>query len=589
MNIISSNNSGLIILNYSLVEKVKNFIKFKENQLANSLLDLLFPKNFSDPSIANTSISLNALIRFLKEEDLKVKANKSLIFRMNQSLWQFLEILETSVKELFYEIGTLEFNKWNDELYSVITELKELFLYYLEELPILIKEIEKTLLPYNKFVSFYKRYLSTFLDNSLLKNLSGTKLYLNKNFNLFLKKFNAFSEESSRIARKAKKYKGFNAFNFLDKDAKKEFLNFYKIVKLWEYNKKNEFFSKEDFRKVIKEKIPLKTKWLLKEYFQKIQKLFFYFCEEWKLEGTVEQLEKVEFLESELKSFVTVVNQYRQLLLNTDPNPYVRSRLGFAEWIVGPEPERTQELLDIIYVAEALIRIIEKFFHNTKREKEEEIPAAKQYRIEKAIETVLHEMGQPLSSKNMMRGRVDKILQYVEDLDELGGSAGEVGPLITAILLKVFRLDWHYQTLFENAKFNEIWNIHINLEKLDRDAIHERRLEHLRKMIISIERWVTNHDSFKHLQNIETDVTDAKEQFQEYFSTVKRHILTLSGIEKVLYENQINIQILEYYELFSRFFFFLRKHEANGKIILNQFQFVDHYLAATLNLFNANF
>lgn len=587
---------GLFSLNQSLIEQLKSFLRLKEAKLANFIFHQLFPKvvleNF--PQLKeHQQMKLPSLCSYIEENDSEIKSKISkhglkeiILPEINQAIWQFVEVLESNVVELFQRIKSMEISNWTEEMYLIVTEIKELILTYIEDLIFFVQQLEIRLknLYAHKFISLFSNVYGFFrstLDRNILINLLSTKIYLNQNYLNFQTKFNSLNDLYFSVSKKSKKYKNYIGFSSLDKDVKKRFINLYKIVKLWEENKKAKIFNRSDFLKTIKQNIPAGQSYtLLKRYLEHITTWLFSLSEEWKLEKNYIQIEKVEFLEEELQALEAIIERYRNMLLSTDPNPYVRSRLGFKEWVVGPEPRKTKELLDLTYKIDGLKRLFTKFKHSLRRMDEEEEPLAKQFALKMRIYNVIHEMEQPLASRSMIRSRIERLLDLIDECDELGGSAGDVGSLITDALLSAFRVDWHYQLLFDNPKFQDLWTIHVHAEEMEKDFAHERRVGHFKKMIKHIENWIKQNEAFKHLHDLETDITDAKEQLQEYLSQVKRRLSLVHGVEKSLYKEQVKLQLLEYYELFDRFFFFLRKYEINGKMILNQFQFMDQYLEA---------
>ena len=63
----------------------------------------------------------------------------------------------------------------------------------------------------------------------------------------------------------------------------------------------------------------------------------------------------------EIKELTKTMAAYRDFLLKTDPNPYVSSRWGFAEWVVGPEPHRAKRMLGLVYSGTELHSAFDKF------------------------------------------------------------------------------------------------------------------------------------------------------------------------------------------------------------------------------------
>lgn len=585
---LSKEALGLRSFNHALVEQLKIFLNIKEARLANVIMAQVFAKAaLQNIPLPSHEIKLLPLVQHLKNHltlDGSLEKEQEKVSGINQAFWHYVQILEENIAELFQRIDRLEISDWTFELFTVVTDIKDLLLDQLsiliDGLTILEEAFQKISPP--KLFHFFRRQV---FDKSLLKNLSNSKSFLITNYESFKRKYGLFDEFSGKIVRKAKKFKNYIGFASLEKPIKKHFLNIYRITNLWDENLKVKVFNRLDFLKEMKQNIPLFRSYLvLKQYLESINSAFFRLCEEWRLRREMEQMEDVQYLNKELSALGSTIEKYRNLLLSTDPNPYVRSRLGFKEWVVGPEPRTTKEMLELIYNLEALKRLIYKFENSAKQQTQENDPEAKRLILKNGMQSIIHELGQPLVSKSMVRSRLDKLIEIIDECDELAGSTGEVGNLVTEALLNAFRIDWHYQLLFENPKFQEILTIHKNSEKMEKDFFHHRRIQHFRQMASEIENWVRQNASFRHMHDLETHVSDAKEQMQVYLSHVKRRVESLDGVEKSLYEEQVKLQLLEYYEVFDRFFFLLKNYEVNGKMILNQFQFIDLYLQAIKQL-----
>ena len=191
-------------------------------------------------------------------------------------------------------------------------------------------------------------------------------------------------------------------------------------------------------------------------------------------------------------------------------------------------------------------------------------------------------MSQPLASRSMIHARADQLVKLLQACDELGGSAGDVSNLVGSVLIRALRFDWKYQVLAENPQFNDLVAIHLGFMRRYDDPAHERRMRKLNSMIHLIESWVKQNESFKHGQEIETDINDVKEYLQDFLASVKRSLASVQegkADDKEVKE-RVSLQLLEIRNLFSKFFYFLRSYESDGKLIRNQFLFVDQYLEA---------
>src|SRR5690606_38181601 len=122
---------------------------------------------------------------------------------------------------------------------------------------------------------------------------------------------------------------------------------------------------------------------------------------------------------AELHTLAALISNYRNFFLETHPNPYIRTKWGFSEWIVGHEPKQTKDLLSLLYDVECLDRAythLEASFNKGP----DAYSSAHLSEQKKEMLHIVHEMGQPLTSKSIVRAKADSLVALMEQVDELG-------------------------------------------------------------------------------------------------------------------------------------------------------------------------
>ncbi|MBA3720971.1 MAG: hypothetical protein H0W88_01050 [Parachlamydiaceae bacterium] len=279
------------------------------------------------------------------------------------------------------------------------------------------------------------------------------------------------------------------------------------------------------------------------------------------------------------------MEKYREFMLETDPNPYVRSRWGFKEWSVAPEPEKAKALLNQIYDAEEMNRWYKDFIDAL-----EEDPFSQERKENQAhqeIERLLHEMGQPLISKMMMRNRVEQLLAYIKACDEVSSPHYETINYIEDVFSKALRLDWKYHLLHEFTLFKKLYNIHQGLVERVDDPAHAYRIERFNNLFDQIERWVRKGDVYSHIHEIEVDINDMKTYLQDFLAVVQRASKEKS-VDPFLDDTiqRFRHQLLEYRYLFGQFFNDIMSRNNEGQQLRNQFLYVDQYFETLESLLN---
>jgi hypothetical protein len=290
---------------------------------------------------------------------------------------------------------------------------------------------------------------------------------------------------------------------------------------------------------------------------------------------------KVKEYQHELKQLIVTMTHYRVFMLKTDANPYVRSRWGFTEWVVGPEPAKSKKLLNLIYSAEELNEGYAGFFlsleGNFKELHQSKSP------IHQEIEKLLHEMGQPLISRTMLRSRVDGLLKELKKFDEIGSPDLEAIDYVDTILAKAMREDWKYHVLHEFPLFHELYRLHLGLCDYIEDPSHAFRMERFRLLFDQIEDWLNKGDIYSHVHEIELDINDMKTYLQDFLAAIQRMLKEKPSDSISEAVHKFKQELLEYRYVFGQFFFILLGKESDGQL-RNQFLFVDQYFETVENL-----
>lgn len=544
--------------------------------------------------------SFNDLSYLLKEQhkqEVVRLSHATLSKNLNQAIWNYLELIEGNIVELFEQINRANVNFWNEILLDNLTAITLILQDYLAELDLLIGVLEdllreKRTIPYIANTPFYwlihfifKR--SSFLDRQIRVNIKNSQAFLNIQFSSLQAKINKTITEKYKIAKEVKSLKKQIGLSQMDKIEREQFLNFYKSLMLWNFVIQNKMISKQDFWKYFDFTYPpKKIIELLLNYDEGLFNSFYRLCREWREAHDIKIIEKMELLAHERLLLENILHKYRSMLLFLNPNPYISTKLGFSEHVVGMEPTHSLHLKEILFSLADLKKLMQRFNENLIKQTLED-SETKHNRLKQAIELLTHQMGQPLMSRKSMAGLIDKMLTSLEELDELGGSAGDVGELITAALLTLLNYDWSYQILYENERFNELYHIHLQLEKKGESLVQESQLRKIKGRLNELKSLLKQPDPFKIINDAESSLTEINALLQAFFYATKIAWEKADEMEKILLEEKIKLDLLEYYALFSHFLGCLSKNEPNGKLFLNSFFTVKQYLDATLQIINS--
>ncbi len=199
--------------------------------------------------------------------------------------------------------------------------------------------------------------------------------------------------------------------------------------------------------------------------------------------------------------------------------------------------------------------------------------------VDPEIQQLVHEMEQPLATHRMMRSRAEKVLDKLQQLDELGSFDIHVIDYIEHVFSKLLRADWRYHVLHGIPLFHQLYAIHHGLVKPVDDRHHSNRMTKFKKLLQQVHEWVKNNKTQVHFHDIELDMSYIKGYLQDFLGYVQRASSdsSLSKDKALELYQEIAQQLLEYRYLFGNFFYQLRQHETEGQLIRKQCLFVDQY------------
>ena len=596
---------GIVELDRRVIDQLDHYLQEKETRLAHQILDSLHTAN--EPLTHKLPIELPSLLRlsdavegftkkvrlFTKNKlnELPAHSAQHIIKEMNAGLWEYTEVLEGCIVELFQQIKQVNIDRWHRSLSKVVMVIKEMLIHRMDDLMWTIRRLDPILREFRLKTEAghgWRRWIRAWnsqLDPRLLSNLSQSEKFLKIQYEAFSMRYAEYVRINVKVESHLDKMKSYPVLALLEIHDQNLYIDVFRLLKFLELNLHDKGVLADETVRSLRNLASVDgVIKVFRAYYHGLEDAFFNSSHELKSfydeEGFDEHVQrlrqKLNEYQHELQHFMATMGRYRDFILKTNPNPYVRSRLGFTEWTVGPEPEKSKELLNLIYKAEELKRWYEQFLASLNQD------FVVQHRRETndlhEIDGILHEMAQPLISQAMMRNRVERLLFHIKDFNEVGNLHEEAVNEVGTILSKAMREDWKYHVLYEFPLFHEIFRLHKGLEIPITDPAHAFRLERFRHLCGQIEEWIRKGDVYAHIHEIELDMNDMKIYLQDFLATVQR-LAKEKNSNPFLDEaiHKLRQQLLEYRYLFGKFFFELQTKETDGQQLRNQFLFVDQY------------
>lgn len=600
----------IIALDKTLVDQLHRYLRDKEVHLATVILSavplcpghvvpVLAPSEVGAIKLSDAVEGFGRKIRQLiqHKEYMTTESWKGIASTVNQAFWDYDEVLEGCVKELFQQLEQLGLEQWTSDVFNVLNAIKDLLIHQIEDLIWAAKRMESSLVEYraacNKcegkwaLLTLWEGCFSPVMDSALLSNLTKSDKYLRIHHKRFSKRFGEYISLDEKVRQIMTKLKGYHILESLGEESQHKYENVYYFVKLWRLNQRSRILPVQELSRALNHAISFEaTIDLFQKYSNAIKGAIFHQSRVLK-KGSIRYLKDdvskkmiedvLKGYRSETLSLGSTIAKYKEFLLRTDPNPYVRTKWGFSDWAVGPEPEQTKKLMDLEYGVdniETLLDSIERSIEGGLKRNTRDYS-----RIDPEIQRVLHEMGQPLTSYNMTRVRAELVLDYLKNLDELGSYHHEVVSYAGQLLSKLLRADWKFNVLEELPLYHNLFAIHVGVMGHVDDRKHMKRMNKFHHLIEEIEEWVKNREIRKHEHELELDINDLKGYLQDFLAQVQRiakddsldAASAKSAIESVAY------QLLIYRYGFGEFFHFLNQQGPDGKRIRNKLLFIDQY------------
>lgn len=604
---------GRFVFDEALARKLERYLDEKESQLSNKLIQALFP-SVGDPLIpilpppSKTGLKLpNAIEIISKTINEKTSRNiqripkndwKRVGEQWQNDLWEYTETIQGCTTELFQQLKQIGFEHWQRDLSSVLNSLKKLLLQKIENLSSSIQQLDGLVNGYQQKLesltgSKWEWLKSLFnwrpgLDKTLTSSLAKTENELKTFYQRFTNQHEEYLKLCVKIDETLKRFKSYQALAKLNTSEQEEFKSVYRLLKIWEKNLRTKTLPEAETIQALKNIIhPNKAVSLFKDYYHELisslyeRSLLIKRPEANDATELALLQEVIKGYRAETHTLGVVVAKYREFLLRTDPDPYVRSRWGFAEWIVGQEPANAKKLLSLGYEIERLDQLFEKFGQSVQKGPLylEDFNTAK---LSQDIEKVIHEMGQPLISRQLLRFHGQQLLKLLEQLDELGSFNPNVVDIVGKYLSQALRADWQYNVLHEFPLYQRLYTIHHGLIERHEDRLHRHRLGIFKKIIGHLEHLIKSRQTQKHSLEIDLDINDMKGYLQDFFASVQRLEKEELAPEHLQMKiKEIEVQLLEYRDLFGGFFNQLSQND--GKLLRNSFLFVDQYFEAIDN------
>lgn len=587
----------LQLFDLELFDDLKRYLDDKKEGLKTTLFLVISQSSFKgDPilsfplikslTLAETVKEFEKEINKLPENELKTIRYEAIEEKITDSLRGLVEILEGMSRELFEQLKFSEVDRWNSDFCENVSIAKELIHDSCLELIAFVKELNGTLRRFflkilktrPAFLERLRAHIHNPVDPAILASLRRCDKHLNLKYKEFTRNHKFFSQHLTTIEGMTYRFQGYQAFSEFDANKKNQFVRLWRLLQLFKIslreNKKSAPYIESTIKTISP---PGKTLLLFKEYLARIRQLGYDLARSFRGKKEVSAQAVLCSLRGEDQTLLSTIKEYRDFLNKTDHHP-PKYGLRFLDRAFGVQARKTKELSHLSQEVERIDHKLSDLFDVQEGEDTRDVQEVIFQFVE--VDRLLQEMGQPLTSRSLLSKKGDELVHKLIEVNEVTAPLNETSLLIQDALIRALRIDSKFNTLLEKGEFHELIDTHrglfgqsFALSHLKRIKLYKRILEHLRG-------WSSKHELSRHSHEAEADAHDIQESLQEFFHSLPQK---MPDNPSPAFRDQIvdlKRQLLEERLLFAQFFYFMREHEHESRILRAELQFIDPYLEA---------
>ncbi|SCA62766.1 hypothetical protein SCG7086_AD_00250 [Chlamydiales bacterium SCGC AG-110-P3] len=597
------NFQGVVVVDKELVDQLRLYLEEKEGALARHVASAFQVGDSEEiPSIryltlvdASTAAadSVSVLLQ-AREEGVEGLDHKELNERLDHAFWDYVEVLEGSATEFLQQLDHVRLDRLTLDTLQAIDAVKLMIIDKVKRVRDVVIQVDGILSRYfdgsQPNLSVLQRLLRRLgwskasLDVALTAHLEKTEEALVSRDRQLKDSYQEYNRLSLKVQGSLSKLESYQILKTLDPSMLDQFSDIYRLLKMWKANLRSRGLPEKDITRIlrIKVSVPQVTE-VFRSYYRSLTDALYDMSRQLKAKDNVDRAvrsewrERVDGYSRELHSLGSSVSRFRDFLLRTDPNPYVRARWGFTERITGTEPRETRDLQRLAFEIEGLDDLYRKLFESLQNETAVlPLRARSSYQ---QIQRAVHELSQPLASRPLMRKRGDYLVDLIDELDELGTTDGAVINYVAELLSKALRADWKYHVLHENPGFRRLIRVHSGIAPIADDSDYSSRMVRLNSAFEALREWAKGGSIWRPGADVEAAIERIKEVMQELLSTLQAVGQAGDTTDAQLSEfvTQQRRQLLELRFRFGKFCLqHLQAHPEGGQL-RNQFLFVDQY------------
>lgn len=602
-------NQSIAVLDQSMVERLSAYLQGREAHLSYQIIQAIqllegipfLPKiegsgtMHLDEAIEEFSRRVNRITHAPKPNVNRCDWDQ-IIDQVNEGLWGYVEILEGCVTELFQQVDRICFEHWDTDLVHSATLIRDELTHRMDDLIWAILRLEQQLKRYWKICQIPSsgwlvwRQVSTvwkkLLDRSIVSTVQKCRKFLNFRYGKFVARYASYLHLQERAQELRQDLGQLRVLGSLDLDHQDKFKQMFYLLTLWKLNNRAMVLSSNEVVRALRGCASYEVLFeIYKEYLTGIRTALFdksrMIKKQYRLlfmDIKVRQplLESILDYHQELQVLRSVITEYKEFHLETDPPKKTWKQRLLGEAASQREAKHCKELQHLLESICTLDALALDFHASMEREPAMEKKVTSS--MERRVASCLHEMAQPLASRELMQSDAKELLTTIKGLDEMGAFDPLVVDFVRRTFVKAMCADWKYHVMQEIPLFHQLYEIHQGVGQVEEDRFHLNRMHKFRCILDRLKGWVENNETLQRAHEIELNIGDIKACFQDFFAQVQR-AKAVSSEEQGVHQDFTAIYeaLLQYMYLFGQFFHLLKVDVAEHRLLRKKLLFVDQY------------
>jgi hypothetical protein len=439
-------------------------------------------------------------------------------------------------------------------------------------------------------LSKFSSLFSKLLDHTLEPTVRKCNKFLNFRYRKFIERYTGYLQLYETGQQEMSKFYHYPVLISMDVSQQDKLKELFFLLTLWENNSRDRVLQRTEPVRAIRSCVSLESATsMIKDYYFSIRDAVFdksrliknqYRAMFFDQEAKQPLIDNLTCYRKELGSLKELIVNFKKFHQQTDPGhkSFISRLFGKSE---KEQPKQLHELQILINEIKNLDTITAGFQSSLKQEGNHDLSP----NLQNEINRYLHEMGQPLASKDLMKRNAKTLMQTLQNLDEISSFDPKSVDFVCRTLCKAMCMDWKYHVLQNIPVFHKVYEIHQGISNISNDRVHLNRLHKFQRILKQLEHWIKNDETLKHAQDIDLDIHDIKAYLQDFLAYVQRLVPEeeTDDWDSQRYERPLGKAaqaFLQYLYLFGNFFSQLNPDNPEHRLMRKHLLFVDQYFEA---------